>query len=85
MSPASDLFSPVVERSPSVERTALAGFIVSTVVLLATAVLAYYSAQGFIETSHKVSNTHEILTRMENVFASMQTAVASLRGYVITG
>ncbi|HUO83197.1 MAG TPA: CHASE3 domain-containing protein, partial [Gammaproteobacteria bacterium] len=47
--------------------------------------LAYYSAQGFIETSHKVSNTHEILTRMENVFASMQTAVASLRGYVITG
>jgi PAS domain S-box-containing protein len=85
LSPASDLISPAGARPASVERTALAGFIVSTAVLLATAAFAYRSAQGFIETSHEVAHTHEILTRMENVFASMQTAVASVRGYVITG
>ena len=72
------------QAEPIERRTALALSVVGAVVLL-LAFFSYRNVRAFIEAGQWVAHTHEVLTGLDDVLATMVDSEASSGRYVITG
>src|ERR1700730_7193795 len=69
----------------SIEKKTGAGLAVAGMILLLVAGLLYRDGRGFIETSQRVSHTHEVLAELEATLSAAAGAQTAERGYIITG
>ena len=63
----------------------LAGFLVCTIILVATAIFAVRNNEKYSDTTQWVNHTYEVLQEFEQIQASAVDAQTGTRGYVITG
>jgi CheY-like chemotaxis protein/CHASE3 domain sensor protein/putative methionine-R-sulfoxide reductase with GAF domain len=63
----------------------LSGFIVCTIILVATAFFAIRSSNKFIDTTQWVNHTHEVLAEFDQVLSGTIDEETGVRGYIITG
>ncbi len=63
----------------------LAGFLVCTIILVATAIFAIRNNEKYSDTTQWVNHTYEVLQEFEQIQASAVDAQTGTRGYVITG
>ena len=63
----------------------LTGFIISAIVLVATAIFAVKNNEKFIDTTHWVNHTHEVLEEFDQIQSSCIDEETGVRGFVITG
>src|SRR5580658_5221412 len=61
------------------------GFIVSAVILVATAIFAIRNNEKFIDTTQWVNHTHEVLQEFDQILTRTVDAETGVRGYVVTG
>jgi len=69
----------------SIESKVLAGFGVALAVLLFVGGLAYQSTLQYAEASRRVTQTHEAMAALEEIFSLMNQAETDQRGYIIIG
>ncbi|MEW5942823.1 MAG: PAS domain S-box protein [Pseudomonadota bacterium] len=69
----------------SIENKVLAGFGVAVAILLLLGALAYQSTLRYVEASRRVTQTHEALATLEEIFSLMNQAETGQRAYIITG
>jgi len=63
----------------------LTGFIVSVLILVATAIFAVKNNEKFIDTTQWVNHSHEVLHEFDQVLKLTVDAETGVRGYVVTG
>lgn len=63
----------------------LSGFIICTVILVATAIFAVRNNQQFIDTTQWVNHTNEVLHQFDEIRTRTVDAETGARGYVVTG
>ncbi|HEX3106337.1 MAG TPA: response regulator [Terriglobales bacterium] len=69
----------------SIEQKTGAGLAIAGLSLLLVAGLSYRNARGFIEASHWVSHTQNVLAELEATASNVAEAQTATRGYIITG
>jgi signal transduction histidine kinase len=67
-----------------VERVIRIGFVSALLVLLGLGCLSYRAASQLVESDKWVSHTHEVLTDLASIEASITRAESSQRGYILT-
>jgi CheY-like chemotaxis protein/CHASE3 domain sensor protein/putative methionine-R-sulfoxide reductase with GAF domain len=63
----------------------LSGFVVCTIILVATAIFAIRSSNKFIDTTQWVNHTHEVLAEFDQLLSGTVDEETGARGYIITG
>jgi CheY-like chemotaxis protein/CHASE3 domain sensor protein/putative methionine-R-sulfoxide reductase with GAF domain len=63
----------------------LSGFIVCTIILVATAFFAIRSSNKFVDTTNWVNHTHEVLAEFDQLLSATVDEETGVRGFVITG
>ncbi|WP_394778599.1 CHASE3 domain-containing protein, partial [Undibacterium sp.] len=66
-------------------RKIAAGFIVSSILLVAIGTVSYLSINKLIVTNFWVAHTHKVLEEISNLSGSLQEAETGFRGYALTG
>ena len=61
------------------------GFGVGLAIFIAIGAVSYQSTRTFMETSERVTHTHEVLGRLEAVLSLLKDAETGQRGYLLTG
>lgn len=69
----------------TIGRKILLGFLVSAIVPLLLAAVAYRSMTGLIDTNYWVAHTHEVIGELEGVLSLCKDLELGTRGYVMTG
>lgn len=69
----------------SIESKVLGGFGVALAILALVGGLVYQSSLHYVEASRRVTQTHEALATLEEIFSLMNQAETGQRGYIITG
>ena len=69
----------------SIESKVLAGFGVALAILVFVGGLAYQSTLQYVEASRQVTQTHEAMAALEEIFSLMNQAESDQRGYIIVG
>jgi len=67
------------------ERQAIVGFVLAVIVLLMLAGAATRATSSLLETNRLVAHTYSVLAALKDVEASLNLAIASHRGFVVTG
>src|SRR5689334_17990997 len=62
-----------------------AGFVVSSLLLLAIGTASYRAAHSLVATSQQVTHSHQVLEHIANLISLLKDAETGMRGYVITG
>lgn len=68
-----------------IESKVLGGFGVALAILALVGGLVYQSSLHYVEASRRVTQTHEALATLEEIFSLMNQAETGQRGYIITG
>ena len=63
----------------------LSGFMLCTIILVATAFFAKRNNQSFIDTTQWVNHSHEVLEEFDIIITKTVDAETGVRGYVVTG
>jgi PAS domain S-box-containing protein len=67
------------------EKKTAAGLALIAAIVFALAIIAYGSAQRFMEDSHWVDHTHEVVAELDNTQSRLADCIADVRGYDVTG
>ena len=69
----------------AIEKKASLAFALALAMLLAVGVISYRSIAGFADAANRVSHTHEVIGKLNDVLATVTDAESAVRGYIITG
>ena len=62
-----------------------AGFLISSILLVAIGAIAHQAIDELIQTSYWVTHTHQVTEKVANALSSMKDAETGQRGYLLTG
>ena len=62
-----------------------AGFLISSILLVAIGAIAHQAIDELIQTSYWVTHTHQVMEKVANALSSMKDAETGQRGYLLTG
>jgi PAS domain S-box-containing protein len=69
----------------SIEKTIAGGFGCALAVLVLISLLSYQALHNFTEAARRTTQTHGVLTKLEEILSTMKDAETGRRGYILTG